>query len=187
MGEDDRVLVERAAAGDGGAFGELVRRYSAKVHRLAYRLTRDPEKAQDVLQETFLTVHRKLHGFRFESAFSSWLYRVAYNTALMRLRKDRAEPETSLDEAADERGQELAVDLSDRADDVLSRKESLAIVQRALDEMPEAHRTVFVLRDLEGLPTEEVAHIMEITEATVKMRLHRARLVLRDALAREGR
>jgi RNA polymerase sigma-70 factor (ECF subfamily) len=186
MGEDDRVLVERAASGDGGAFEELVRRFGAKVYRLAYRLVRDPDTAQDVLQETFLAVHRNIGSFRFESAFSSWLYRVAYNTALMRLRKDRSLAEdTSLEAALEERGRELAVDLSDRADDIVSRRESLVIVQRTLDRLPEAYRTVFVLRDLEGMSTEEVADIMEITPATVKMRLHRARLALRDALSKE--
>ncbi len=183
MGEDDRVLVERALAGEGSAFEELVRRYHAKVYRLAFRLMRDPEKAQDVLQETFLTVHRKLASFRFESAFGTWLYRVAYNTALMRLRKERSEPEAPLDDSA--AADPASTDLDEGADEILARRESLERIRAAVDRLPESYRTVILLRDVEELSTEEVAELMETTPAAIKTRLHRARLALRAAIAKD--
>jgi RNA polymerase sigma-70 factor (ECF subfamily) len=138
---------------------------------------RNHEKAQDVLQETFLTVHRKLPTFRFESAFSTWLYRVAYNTALMHLRTERAKPaESGLDDVPD------APDDARPADEILHRREALERVQAALDLLPDANRTVILLRDVEGLSTEETAEVTETTPAAVKTRLHRARVALRTAL-----
>jgi RNA polymerase sigma-70 factor, ECF subfamily len=181
--ETDAALVQRVRDGDRSAFGELVKRYQSRVYRLAMRFTKSPDEALEVLQETFLNVFRKLDGFRAESAFSSWLYRITVNTSLMHLRKGRSGPqEVPLEDLPASLGP-VAEDWSGRADSAALRDEARKLIQEAVDELPEKYRTVFLLRDVEDLSTEEVAEILEITVPTVKTRLHRARLHLRDRLA----
>lgn len=181
--ETDAALVERVRAGDHSAFGELARRYQSRVYRLAMRFTKSPDQALEVLQETFLNVFRKLDGFRGDSAFSSWLYRITVNTALMHLRKERAgAPEIPIEELAPAIGP-MSNDWSARADSTTLQEEARALIRKAVGELPEKYRTVFLLRDVEDLSTEEVAEILELSVPTVKTRLHRARLYLRDRLA----
>jgi len=186
--ETDEELVARARNKDFGAFEQLLDRYEDKIFRLAYRFVRNETEAKEVLQDTFLSIWRKLDTFKGDSQFGSWLYRVAANTALMRLRAQRRHPEVSTEElpagyldtfgALPPTGENWAK----RPDDELQSGELRQHIQTATDALPEIYRTVFLLRDVEGLSTEETAEILDISVPTVKTRLHRARIALRDTI-----
>jgi RNA polymerase sigma-70 factor (ECF subfamily) len=185
----DEQLVARARAKDFGAFEELLDRYEDKVFRLAYRFVRNETEAQEILQDTFLSIWRKLDTFKGDAQFSSWLYRVAANAALMRLRAQRRHPVISTEELPlgylDNHGQlpPAGENWARRPDDQLQSEELRTHIQRAVDDLPELYRTVFLVRDVEGLSTEETAEVLGISIPTVKTRLHRARIALRDAIA----
>jgi RNA polymerase sigma-70 factor (ECF subfamily) len=186
----DEDLVARARHKDFGAFEALLERYEDKVFRLAFRFVRNESDAKEILQDTFLSIWRKLDTFKGDSQFGSWLYRVAANTALMRLRAQRRHPEVSTEELPigylDNYGQlpMSGENWARRPDDELQSDELRRRIQKAVDELPEIYRTVFIIRDVEGLSTEETAEVLEISIPTVKTRLHRARLALRDAITR---
>ena len=184
----DEELVARARGKDFAAFEELLDRYEDKVFRLAYRFVRNESEAKEILQDTFLSIWRKLDTFKGDSLFSSWLYRVAANTALMRLRSQRRHPEVSTEDLPagflDERRDLPAVgeNWSRRPDEQLQSDELRRHIQAAVDALPELYRTVFLIRDVEGLSTEETAELLGVSIPTVKTRLHRARLALREAI-----
>ena len=191
-GPSDVELVALAAAGDGAAFGELVQRHQERVYALAVRLLRDPSEAEEVVQEAFLAALEKLSGFRGDAAFGTWLHRVAANAALMRLRRRRRAPDAALEEqvesllfAFDGAGridEAPRHDWSKRADDQLGDREVRCAIEAAVQNLPEDYRIVFLLRDVEGLSSEEMSGLLGISVAAVKSRLHRARLVLRERL-----
>ena len=190
--ESDLTLVARVQAGDRPAFRELVRRHQDKVYRLALRLTRDEARAQDAMQDAFLQVYRKLGQFQEQSAFTTWLYRITVNAALMRLRSERRHREASLEEASprySDQGEiaEPVDDWSSAVDDEAGNRELAHYARLAVDELPDAYKHVFILREQQELSTEEVAQILDLTVPTVKTRLHRARLALRKALAERVR
>jgi RNA polymerase sigma-70 factor (ECF subfamily) len=186
----DETLAARAAGGDEAAFEEIVTRYQGRVFRLARRLTGSEDDAADVLQETFLQVYRGLAGFRGESRFGTWLYRVATNAALM-LRRARSRRPTESLEAFLPRFDAAGVHAATPADlqvaaqaDLLIDRQVLA--QKALagiERLPDLYREAFVLRDLEEMTTEEVARILDLEPAAVRQRVHRARLMLRGYLS----
>ena len=184
----DEELVARARGKDFAAFEQLLDRYEDKIFRLAYRFVRNETEAKEILQDTFLSIWRKLDTFKGDAQFGSWLYRVAANTALMRLRSQRRHPEISTEELPvgylDNYGQLPSVgeNWSRRPDDELQSEELRRHIQTAVDALPELYRTVFLLRDVEGLSTEETGEILGISVPTVKTRLHRARIALRDAI-----
>ncbi len=186
--ETDLALVGRLQAGDKSVFRELVRRHQEKVYRLSLRLTRDESKAQDAMQDAFLQVFRKIEQFQEQSAFTTWLYRITVNAALMRMRTERRHRETSLEDASPrytEQG-EMAEPVDDWAppvDDDVANRELAVHAREAVDALPETYRSVFMLREIEELSTEDVAQILDLTIPTVKTRLHRARLALRKAIA----
>lgn len=186
--ESDLHLVARLQKGDKAAFREIVRRHQDKVYRLALRLTRDEARAQDAMQDAFLQVYRKIDQFQEHSAFTTWLYRITVNAALMRMRTERRHRETSLEEASPRytEGGEIAEPVDDwsaAVDDDAANKELAEHAKVAIDALPETYRSVFILRELEDMSTEDVANILDLTVPTVKTRLHRARLALRKALA----
>jgi RNA polymerase sigma-70 factor (ECF subfamily) len=165
----------------------MVERYSGTVYNLALRLVHnDPMEAEDVLQETFISAFRALDRFEGRSLLSTWLYRIAYNAALMRLRK-RELPTVSIDEPIEnEEGDPVPRQLVDWGavpDEVVLNGELHSMLDAAVAVLPETLRSVFVLRDIEGLSTAETAAILELTETNVKVRLHRARLALREQLS----
>ena len=186
--QDDRELLARAQAGDMSAFESLVSRHEEKVYGLALRMTRSEADAAEITQDTFLSAYQHLGEFRGESAFGSWVHRIAANNALMRLRRQKvldivsdeiAGPEFtergSLAEAPDS-------DWSKRADDKVLDDELGRAIQVATDALPEGYREVFLLKDVEGLSYEEISEMVGISIPAVKSRLHRARLSLREAI-----
>jgi RNA polymerase sigma-70 factor (ECF subfamily) len=183
---DDAALVARAQGGDTGAFDALVERYADKVHRLTYKVLRHEEDAEDALQDAFLSAYRNLPRFKGESTFSTWLYRVAMNAALMRLRK-RREGMVSIEQPSDREDSRVTLQLADWAKtppDSVVNDELRQALERAVDLLPEELSKVFLLREVEGLSNGEVADILELSVPAVKSRLHRARVALRDSLNR---
>lgn len=173
-------------AGDADAFTEMVERHSGTVYNLALRLMNNPQEAEEVLQETFISAFRALDRFEGRSKLSTWLYRIAYNASLMRLRKRRL-PTLSIDEPLVNDKSEAVprqlVDWSALPDDILLSGELHSVLDAAVATLSETLRGVFVLRDIEGLSTAETAAVLGLTETNVKVRLHRARLALREQLA----
>ncbi|HEY7727163.1 MAG TPA: sigma-70 family RNA polymerase sigma factor [Candidatus Eisenbacteria bacterium] len=178
----DEELVQRAQRDDERAFGELVHRYESKVYSLSLRMLRNPEDAEDVLQDTFLRAYRGIKSFRGNSTFSTWIYRIAANSALMRLRKKQL-PTVSIEDA-DER--ETPINIADwrpgPVEDLLTQ-ETVRAMEEAVESLPPEFRQVFILRDVEELSNAEVAEILDLSVAAVKSRLHRARLKVRNRLA----
>jgi RNA polymerase sigma-70 factor (ECF subfamily) len=184
----DAELVERLKTGDREAFGALLRRYQGKVYRLAMNMTRSPQDAEEVTQDVFLAVYRKIGDFDGRAAFSTWLYRVASNAALMKLRGRRSEPHLSIEEegpafAPDGHFARPVADWSELPEDQLLSAERRRVLEQAIDALPPDYKAVVVLRDVEGLSNPEVAEILGATVLAVKSRLHRARLALRERLA----
>jgi RNA polymerase sigma-70 factor (ECF subfamily) len=185
----DETLAARAAAGDDAAFETLVARYQHRVFRLACRLTSETD-APDVLQETFLQVYRHLPAFRGDSQFSTWLYRIATNAALM-LRRARtrrpAEPLDMLLPRFDPDGRLVqmpeALQIASRVDELLDRQVLAEKAHAAIERLPDLYREAFVLRDLEELSTADVAQVLGVEPATVRQRVHRARLMVRGYLS----
>ena len=185
----DETLAARAAAGDDSAFEEIVRRYQSRVFRLACRLTSDTV-APDVLQETFLQVYRHLPSFRGESLFGTWLYRIATNAALMHRRITARRKAESLDRFLprfDAAGTHVAtpaeLQVASRADELLDRQLLVEKARDAVARLPDLYREAFVLRDLEEMSTADVARVLGVEPATVRQRVHRARLMLRGYLS----
>ena len=185
---DESPLVARAQAGDAEAFTTLVRRYERKIYRLAKNITQNDEDAEDVLQETFLKAYENLPGFHGNSKFYTWIVRIAVNEALMKLRKRKGDRFVSLDEpitsGEEEVKREIAV-WEDNPEQHYSREEMQHILNEAVESLKPDFRTVFVLRDIEELSTEETAEAMGISVPAVKSRLLRARLALREKLTRQ--
>jgi RNA polymerase sigma-70 factor (ECF subfamily) len=186
--ETDEALAARAAAGDDSAFEAIVGRYQARIYRLACRLTSDTD-APDVLQETFLQVHRHLPSFRGESHFGTWLYRIASNAALMHRRasaRRRAEPLDVFLPRFDDQGQHAATPaellVASRADELLDRQFLAEKAREVIARLPDLYRDAFVLRDLEEMSTTDVAQALGVEPATVRQRVHRARLMVRGYL-----
>ena len=186
----DEALVVRAAAGDTAAFEALVSRHEARVYRLACRLTGSETDAQDVLQDAFLAAYRSLPSFRGAARFSTWLYRITTNTALMHRRARRRRPTESLEEflpqfdAYGQHAPEVAeLRAASQADARLDEKLLAEQMRAALGRLPDLYRDAFVLRDLEELETAEVAELLGVDAATVRQRVHRARLLLRGFLS----
>jgi RNA polymerase sigma-70 factor (ECF subfamily) len=186
----DETLAALAAAGDTTAFETLVSRHQARMYRLACRLTTSQADAQDVLQETFLAAYRGLQSFRGHSRFSTWLYRIATNAALMHRRQQSRRRTEPLDDHLprfDENGQHAAapadLQAASRADEILDRKVLAERAREGLERLPDLYRDAFVLRDLEELSTDEVAELLGIDGAAVRQRVHRARLMLRGYLS----
>jgi RNA polymerase sigma-70 factor, ECF subfamily len=190
VSQEDRALVERARERDVAAFEQLVSRYRSKVYGLALRMMQDKSDAEEVLQETFLSAWQSLPNFRGESAFGSWVYRICANFCLMRLRRKKVE--TSEAEAQqlpgprfDAEGTLLtspSYDWSRGTEEKVLDGELRDAIERATAKLPDEHRTVFLLKDVEGLSYEEIAETLGTTVPAVKSRLHRARLALRESI-----
>lgn len=182
-------LLEGLRRGDPEAYRLFVEMNSASVYQVALKLLGDEQEAEDVLQEAFMSAFEAVDGFEGRSKLSTWLYRIAYNASLMRLRKRKQMTAFSLDRPPlDEDGMEIPanrqlVDWSAVPDDELLTAEAREEMDRAIAELPESLRSTFVLRDIQGLSGAETAEVLGISVQAVKTRLHRARLRLRDRLS----
>src|SRR5450756_1009803 len=184
---DEMTLVRAAKAGDVSAFEQLVRQYDRNVFRIAQHITQNREDAEDVVQDAFLKAYQNLANFQEQSKFYTWLVRIAVNEALMRLRRRRPERRVSLDEniktEEDSMPREIA-DWSPNPEQQYTQAELKDILGKTIQGLPPSFRTVFVLRDVEGLSTEETADALDLSIPAVKSRLLRARLQLRERLNR---
>ncbi len=183
-------LLARSRCGEDEAFEQLVRQYSGRLLAVARRLLGNEHDAQDALQEAFLSAFKALAQFTGTAKLSTWLHRIVVNAALMKLRSRRRKPEAPIDDLLphfDAQGEWASRVTSWEAPSevLLQRQETRALVRRCVDCLPETYRTVLLLRDIEELDTEEAASILGITPNAVKIRLHRARQVLRTLLERE--
>lgn len=183
----DQELVIQIQNGDQQCFEELIGRYSNKAFSLAVRLTRNQEDAEEVLQDVFVTVFRKIGGFEGKSSFSSWLYRVTVNAALMKLRKKRQTQQVVSVEELQPQVQEIVINQSVdqlESDEIALRNQLVAVLEEAIRKLPDDYRPVFILRDIDGLTSREVGKILNLSVPAVKSRLHRSRLMLRRRLQR---
>ncbi len=184
---DELALVQAAKGGDISAFEELVRRYDRNVFRIAQHITHNREDAEDVVQDAFLKAYENLGQFQGQSKFYTWLVRIAVNEALMKLRRIKPGRTVSLDEDVktdeDTLPREVA-DWSPNPEQQYNQAELRDILSRTIQGLPTSFRTVFVLRDVEGLSTEETAEALDLSIPAVKSRLLRARLQLRERLNR---
>lgn len=185
----ERELVGRMQAGDPAAVTELATIYGPRIHQLAFRYMKNWEDAEEVTQDVLLKVFRKIDAFRGDAALSSWIYRITFNTAMSRLRTGRQaraaeqqRPEPSQADAAPRQPQEPP-DWSGLADDQVMRREMREKLLAALTHLPEVYRIPVVLRDIQGLSTEEASAVLHVKTQTLKSRLHRGRLILREHLA----
>jgi RNA polymerase sigma-70 factor, ECF subfamily len=181
--EDSRYL-DRLRKKDPEACALCVQEHSDAIYRLGLRMLRDENEAEDLVQETFLNAYRNIEHFEGRSALGTWLFRIAYNNALMHLRKKRPE-EVSVDEPVSEENDEPReiFDFSHLPETEALDEEVRNRINKAVDEMPTTLRGTFQLREIEGFSTEETAKILEVTNDVIKTRLHRARLWLRNRLA----
>jgi RNA polymerase sigma-70 factor (ECF subfamily) len=185
---DDQQLVKRLKDGDSSAMPELHANYGGRVFQLAFRYMKNREDAEEVTQDVLLRVFQKIDAFRGDAVLSSWIYRITFNTAMSRLRslKFRRPAEVSQDPPewgdGDSGGARDVADWSDRADDQLLRSEMRTRLVSALSQLPEIYRVAVLLRDIQGLSTEEASAAMGVKTQTLKSRLHRGRLMLRGQL-----
>lgn len=182
----DLDLIQEFVAGSHESFEELIQRYSTKVHSLASRLTRNSEDAEEVLQDVFVTVFRKIRNFEGKSSFSSWLYRVTVNAAFMKLRKRRQDQSVALEDILAQKQPIASLNSPEHAnvDNITIQHEMLEALEEAIQRLPDEYRPVFILRDVDGLTSREVGKILDLTVPAVKSRLHRSRMMLKKRLER---
>jgi RNA polymerase sigma-70 factor (ECF subfamily) len=182
--EQEAQIVRKAQMGDHAALSQLVSLYTNRIYRLALRLTGSEQDAEDVLQETFLIMIKKIKQFQMKSSFYTWLYRIAVNVGLRHLKtKPFKYQHVSIDDPDIERVSSMeAQEWPAIDDDHISRKKFRKKLDSAIEQLPEMYRTVFILRDLHELSTEDTAKILNITPSNAKIRLMRARNFLKDHL-----
>lgn len=187
----DRQLIARLQAGDEEAVKELAERYTHRIYQMALRHMKNREDAEEVTQDVLMKVYRKVDRFRGDAALSSWIYRITFNTAMSRLRTHRAEraaeQERDRTAAARQQGEDRpaprhAADWSRMPDEELLRAQLREAVGAALNELPEIYRVPVLLRDIQGLTTEEASSRLQVKDQTLKSRLHRGRVMLRERL-----
>lgn len=183
----DLQLIKDFCKGSIEAFEELIGRYETKAFNLSMRFVKNQEDAEEVLQDVFTTLYHKLEGFEGKSAFSSWLYRIVVNASFMKLRKRRQTPTLSIEDIPQINQQNTLEKenlVTDRADIRTLGREIRETIEHAIHRLPDEYRSVFILRDVDGLTNQEVGEILDLSIPAVKSRLHRSRLMLRKKLLR---
>jgi RNA polymerase sigma-70 factor (ECF subfamily) len=183
----DVALVERARAGDSTAFEQLVRQYERQIFRVAQHITQNREDAEDIVQDAFFKAYQKLDQFQGNSKFSTWLVRIAVNESLMRLRKRKTSKTVSMDQDVETDEGSIPRDFAEwrpNPEQQYNQAELGDILRKTIQGLPPGFRTVFTLRDIENLSTEETAEALGLSVPAVKSRLLRARLQLRERLSR---
>ena len=187
----ERALIEQLQAGAPDAVETLASAYGGKVYQLAFRYMKNREDAEEVTQDVLMKVVNKVQAFRGDAALSSWIYRITFNTAMSRLRNGKFTRPAEIPEH-EMRGQEHedgirrlreAADWSSLADEAVLRSQLRTRLAAAMKDLPEIYRTPIVLRDIHGLSTEEASQVLRVKSQTLKSRLHRGRLILRERLA----
>ncbi len=183
----DLLLVEKVKAGDLSAFEQLMRQYDRQIFRIALHITQNREDAEDIVQDTFFKAFQKVNQFQGNSKFYTWLVRIAVNESLMRLRKRRSQKTVSMDDEIQTEEGSIPRDFADwmpNPEQNYNRAELADILRKTIQGLPPGFRTVFALRDIDGLSTEETAQALGLSVPAVKSRLLRARLQLRERLSR---
>jgi RNA polymerase sigma-70 factor (ECF subfamily) len=185
---EEQQLIGRMQAGDTTAVTDLASTYGPRIHQLAYRYLKNWEDAEEVTQDVLMKVHRKIDAFRGDAALSSWIYRITFNTAMSRLRNGRfsrpheVSRQETLSTDIGERAPHEPADWSSLADDQVLRGEMRERLISALTHLPQVYRVPVILRDIQGLSTEEASAVLRVKPQTLKSRLHRGRLILREHL-----
>jgi RNA polymerase sigma-70 factor, ECF subfamily len=186
--DDEATLIAQLRAGDEAAFEQVVRSYGGRLLAVARRIVNSEEDARDAVQDAFLNAFRSLDRFEGNAKLSTWLHRIVVNAALMKLRTRKRKPEQSIEGLLpsfldDGHHEERFQSWDEPVDKLMERAENRELVRRQIDALPEGYRTVLVLRDIEGLDTEETAKVLGLSVNATKIRLHRARQALRTMLA----
>jgi len=186
----ERQLIGRMQSGDAAAMAELAATYGPRIHQLALRYVKNWEDAEEVTQDVLMKVHRKIDAFRGDAALSSWIYRITFNTAMSRLRSVRASrmtevqrPDTFAGDQEERHSLAEPADWSSLADDHVMRGQMRERLIGSLTELPTVYRVPVILRDIQGLSTEEASAVLHVKPQTLKSRLHRGRLMLRERLS----
>jgi RNA polymerase sigma-70 factor, ECF subfamily len=185
----ERQLIGRMQAGDSSAVAELASTYGPRIQQLAFRYVKNWEDAEEVTQDVLMKVYRKIDAFRGDAALSSWIYRITFNTAMSRLRSSRVSRQVEVQNAEPaynenlERSLPEPADWSALADDQVHRLQMRKRLIEALTHLPTVYRIPVILRDIQGLSTEEASAVLRVKPQTLKSRLHRGRLILREHLA----
>ncbi len=187
MSADDKPLIAECLQGNTAAFGELVRRYQERLYNSVYRLVGSAEDAQDVVQEAFLNAYQSLDGFKGDARFFTWLYRIAVNTAISHKRKHRTMVPMETQKNGEHSIEPHDPSEASRPEHALEQAEQQRRVRQALDRLSPEHRAVLVMKDLEGQKYETMAEILHVPIGTIRSRLHRARLELRELLEESER
>jgi RNA polymerase sigma-70 factor, ECF subfamily len=186
--QPDHILIEKAQRGDRGALNELIRKYQERAYQYAFRLTRNPEEAADVVADSFVRVNNALKNFKGNSAFSTWLYRIVTNCYLDLKKKDRSKNNVSLDASLQFDEDEITREIEDPGrtpDELVERNYREALLQKALNRLPEFQKAMIVMFHAEQLSYEEIAETLDLPLGTVKSRLNRARISLREILEQD--
>ena len=184
----DEVLATQASRSDMKSFEELMKRYEKPVLGIALKITGNKENAEEVLQDTFISVYKNLPNFRNASSFKTWLYKIATNAALANVRKNKKNTDNISEEIVDD---DLSVspiiEWPETPESIYEKKEFSSFIKEAIDKLPEKYKTVFILKDIEEFTNQEIADILGISLSAVKSRLLRARLKVRELLASYGK
>ena len=178
--DSDLELVKRAQAGDPDAFASLFHNHKARIYSVCLRMTNNTAEAEDLTQDAFLQVFRKLSTFRGDSALSTWLYRIAVNTVLMHFRK-KALRQISLDEPYNQDAKQVRREYGSRDDRLTGSVDRIALA-RAIKELPDGYRTIFLLHEVEGYEHQEIAELLDCSVGNSKSQLHKAKLRIRELL-----
>jgi RNA polymerase sigma-70 factor (ECF subfamily) len=182
---DDGMLIDRSRSGDRSAFDQLITKHHQRAYQYAFRLTRDPEEAADVVAEAFIRMYKALDNFKGDSAFTTWMYRIATNCFLDIRKKKRSKPAISLEATVSTTDGEVVYQFEDMGPtphDQAETIETMSVVQRAIAELPEYQRAIILMYHAEMQSYEEIANVLSLPIGTVKSRLNRARMSLRNLL-----
>lgn len=188
MADNDKILLEKAKSGDINAFEKLVEAYQRKVYNIAFRMIGSPDDAYDLAQEVLIRIYKSIGGFKEQSSFSTWVYRITTNVCLDEIRKRKLKRTVSLDQdiKLDDSEVKREIESDDPPpDELAAKKEIKRTVTEAIGLLNEEHRTVIVLRDIQGFSYEEIAKIINCPEGTVKSRINRARQALKIILEKK--
>lgn len=186
---DDEMLIERSRRGDCTAFDQLVSKHRQRAYQYAFRLTRDPEEAADVVAESFIRMFKALDNFKGDSAFTTWMYRIATNCFLDIRKKKRSKPAVSLEATVQTNDGEVTYQFEDHSaspHEEAERSEAMSAVQQAVEQLPDYQRAIIIMYHAEMQSYEEIAAALKLPIGTVKSRLNRARLSLRNLLEPVG-